>query len=114
MTQSLGIIPSQGVLGLQHEGCSSEDERMPDLAAIVARNVRAERHRHGWRQRDLAERMGWSVGMVSDTESGQRRIGVEDLPVLCRALEIPLSQLLHGADASDLAAIDLSWSPHSS
>jgi transcriptional regulator with XRE-family HTH domain len=84
---------------------------MPDLAAIVARNVRAERHRHGWRQRDLAERMGWSVGMVSDTESGQRRIGVEDLPVLCRALEIPLSQLLHGADAADLAAIDLSWAP---
>ncbi len=87
---------------------------MPDLAAVVARNIRAERHRHGWRQRDLADRMGWSVGMVSDTESGQRRIGVEDLPVLCRALGIPLSQLLYGADAEDLAAVDLSWPPRRS
>ena len=39
---------------------------------------------------------------------------VEDLPLLCRALEIPLSQLLHGADPADLAAIDLSWGPRSS
>ena len=49
--------------------------------------------------------MDWSLGMVSDTESGRRRIGVEDLPVLCRALEIPLLQLLHGADPSDLEAL---------
>jgi transcriptional regulator with XRE-family HTH domain len=78
---------------------------VPDLQSIVARNVRAERHRHGWRQKDLAERMGWSLGMVSDTESGRRRIGVEDLPVLCRALDIPLLQLLHGAEPSDLEAL---------
>ncbi|MDQ1295625.1 MAG: helix-turn-helix protein [Actinomycetota bacterium] len=80
---------------------------MPNLAAVVARNVRAERARHGWRQRDLAERMGWSVGMVSDTESGQRRIGIEDMPVLCRALEVPLLTLLAGADPGDLQALRL-------
>ena len=55
-----------------------------DLNTIVARNVRAERARKGWRQRDLAERMGWSVGMISDTESGQRRLWAT--PNSCKTL----------------------------
>ena len=78
---------------------------MPDLAAIVARNVRAERARKSWRQVDLAERMGWSIGMVSETENGKRRIGISDMPLLCRALEVPLADLVQGADREDLAAL---------
>jgi transcriptional regulator with XRE-family HTH domain len=101
------MIPCQHGLRYLCPGSFLTMRAVPDLAAIVSRNIRAERHRHGWRQRDLAERVGWSVGMISDTESGQRRIGVEDLPVLCRALDIPLAQLLHGADAADLRALGL-------
>ena len=80
---------------------------MPDLAAIVARNVRAERARRSWRQIDLAQRMGWSIGMVSETENGKRRIGIADMPLLCRALEVPLSDLVQGADREDLEALRL-------
>ena len=80
---------------------------MPDLAVIVASNVRAERARRGWRQKDLADRMEWSIGMVSDTESGKRRIGIADMPRLCRGLEVPLRELLRGASPQDLAALDL-------
>jgi transcriptional regulator with XRE-family HTH domain len=80
---------------------------MPDLAVIVASNVRAERARRGWRQKDLAERMEWSIGMVSDTESGKRRIGIADMPRLCRGLEVSLRELLRGASPQDLAALDL-------
>jgi transcriptional regulator with XRE-family HTH domain len=78
---------------------------MPDLAAIVARNVRAERARRSWRQADLAQRMGWSIGMVSETENGKRRIGISDMPLLCRALEVPLADLVQGADREDLDAL---------
>ena len=78
---------------------------MPDLGAVVARNIRAERARQGWRQRDLAERLEWSIGMVSDTESGQRRVGIADMPKLCRALGVPLSTLLVGAEDEDLRAL---------
>jgi transcriptional regulator with XRE-family HTH domain len=78
---------------------------MPNLGAVVARNIRAERARQGWRQRDLAERLEWSIGMVSDTESGQRRIGIADMPKLCRALGVPLADLLRGADRDDLRAL---------
>jgi transcriptional regulator with XRE-family HTH domain len=80
---------------------------MADLAAIVARNVRAERARLAWRQVDLADRIGWSIGMVSETEAGKRRIGVSDLPLLCRALGVPLVVLFQGADAEDLSALGL-------
>jgi transcriptional regulator with XRE-family HTH domain len=80
---------------------------MPDLASVVANNIRAERARRGWKQRELAERMGWSIGMVSDTESGQRRIGISDLPKLCRAFEIPLAELIRGADPEDVEALSL-------
>jgi transcriptional regulator with XRE-family HTH domain len=80
---------------------------MPDLAGVVARNVRAERARLAWRQVDLADRIGWSIGMVSETEAGKRRIGVSDMPLLCRALGVPLTALLQGADPEDLAALGL-------
>ena len=77
------------------------------MAAIVAQNVRAERARKSWRQVDLADRMGWSIGMVSETENGKRRIGVADMPLLCRALGVPLADLFQGADREDLDALRL-------
>jgi transcriptional regulator with XRE-family HTH domain len=80
---------------------------VPTLDLVVARNVRAERARRGWRQLDLAEAMGWSVGMVSDLERGSRRCGIEDVPVICRALGVPLLKLLDGAEQDDLATMGL-------
>jgi transcriptional regulator with XRE-family HTH domain len=80
---------------------------MPDLTAVVARNVRAERARHGWRQVDLAEKLEWSMGMISDTEAGKRRVCMADMPNLCRAFEVTLMDLLKGADPDDLAALGL-------
>ena len=80
---------------------------MPDLTAVVASNVRGERARRGWRQADLADKLEWSIGMISDTESGKRRVGLADMPKLCRAFELPLIELLRGADPDDLAALGL-------
>jgi transcriptional regulator with XRE-family HTH domain len=80
---------------------------MPDLTEVVARNVRGERARRTWRQIDLAKKLEWSIGMVSDTESGTRRIALADMPGLCRAFEVPLVDLLRGADPEDLAALGL-------
>jgi len=80
---------------------------MPDLNTVVARNVRAERARHGMRQSDLAQATGFSVDMISNMETGQRRIGVADLPVLCRAFGITVDRLLVGADPEDLQALGL-------
>lgn len=80
---------------------------MPHLGDVLASNVRAQRARRRWRQSDLASRTGWSKDTISDIETGRRRVGVEDIPILCRALEVTLPKLLEGADSDDLVAIGL-------
>lgn len=80
---------------------------MTSLGVIVARNVRAERARRGWKQSDLGDRLGWAVSTVSAVETGRRKLAVDDLPALCRAFGIPLAKLLDGAAPDDLEAMHL-------
>ena len=77
------------------------------LSDYLARGVRAERSRRGWRQSDLAERCGWSMDTVSAIERGVRRVDFDDALKLCRALEVPVVILLQGADAEALRALGL-------
>jgi len=76
-----------------------------ELGAIVARNVRVERARRGWRQEDLAEALGWTRGMVAHLESGRRSMAVKHLPQLCKALDLSLAELFHDADPDDLESM---------
>lgn len=79
----------------------------PDLGSVVARNVRAERGRRGWRQEDLAEKLGWDRSSVGHLETGRRKITVGDLPMLCRVFGIELDVLFFGADAADRRAMGM-------
>jgi transcriptional regulator with XRE-family HTH domain len=81
----------------------------PTAADLLARNVRAERSRRRWRQTDLAQSLGWSPTKVADIEAGRRRLDIGQIIQLCRVLDVPLTQLLHGADPADLDALGL---PH--
>lgn len=81
--------------------------RVAALGDIIARNVRAERGRRGWKQSELAERLGWSPGNVGHLESGRRSVKASDIPALCRAFDIYLDQLFFGADPDDLRAMGL-------
>ncbi len=77
------------------------------LEAVIARNVRAERARHGWSQAELAERLGWIQVTVSALETGRRAVRVDDVPLLCAALRVDVRDLLRGADLSDLRHMGL-------
>ena len=55
----------------------------------------------------LARRLGWTRQVVWSFESGARVLKVSELPALCRALDVSLSELARGADPDDLAAIGL-------
>jgi transcriptional regulator with XRE-family HTH domain len=77
------------------------------LSDYLARGVRAERSRRGWRQSDLAERCGWSMDTVSAIERGVRRVDFDDALKLCRALEVPVKILLQGADPEDFRTLGL-------
>lgn len=69
------------------------------LGDVIAAAVRAERARRRWTQADLADRLGWGRSTVADLESGRRSVFADDLPVLCRAFEIPFAELVRGAEA---------------
>jgi len=77
------------------------------LEIVIARAIRAERARLGLRQDELAERLGWARQTLSTVESGARRITVNDLPLLCDALGVPLAELIRGAEPDDLARLRL-------
>ena len=80
---------------------------MPSIGDVVAANVRAERARLRWTQRELADRLDWSVSTLSDLEAGRRRPAVDDLPRLCEALGVTFVELLHRADPDDLRRLGL-------
>jgi transcriptional regulator with XRE-family HTH domain len=71
-------------------------------SVLLARNVRVERVRRGWKQSDLAERIGWSTARVTAIESGGRQLNIDAVIELCRAFEVPLVKLLEDVDQFDL------------
>lgn len=87
------------------------DRRNSGLDALIAERLRAIRLSRGWRPLDLAVAAGWSHASVLAVEAGQKRLTVRDAAAVCRALQVPLSALLEGADAEASA---LGLPPHES
>lgn len=79
----------------------------PDLRQALARAVTAERRTVGLTQTDLAARLGWTREMVSKRERGVTPIAADELPALCRALDVPLAQLAARFPAADRRALGL-------
>jgi transcriptional regulator with XRE-family HTH domain len=77
------------------------------LSDRIAANVRAERAFRRWSQQQLADRLGWSRTAVADLEGGRRRVGVDDLPLLCRAFGMTFAELASRAGPEDLDALGL-------
>ena len=91
------------------------DDRIPardaaphgELDDVVRRAIRAERGRLRMTRARLAEVSGLTPQTVAGIETGERRVRVVDLVVLCRALGTPLSGLLRDAPTDDLVALGL-------
>lgn len=56
------------------------------------------RERHGWTQRELADRAGISVPFLSGIENGKRNVSSEVLLRIADALDASLNYLLRGID----------------
>jgi transcriptional regulator with XRE-family HTH domain len=80
---------------------------VPDLRHTLAAAVRTERSRAGLTQDQLAERLHWTRRIVSQIETGDRSITLEETPDLCRALGVTLDRLFVDADRADRAATGL-------
>jgi len=71
-----------------------EGVRDDALALALARAIRAERNRAGLTQAQLADRLEVHSVTISQIENLTRRVYVDELPAICAALGVTLTQLL--------------------
>lgn len=76
-----------------------EGEQLEDTAR---RRLRTLRQARGWTLDDLAARAHLGASTISRIETGQRRLAVDQLVVLARALEVTVDELLSADDGDDV------------
>ncbi|MEV0116073.1 helix-turn-helix transcriptional regulator [Streptomyces sp. NPDC050844] len=74
-----------------------------DLDGLVRKRIRALRAAHGWSLDDLAGRSHLSPSTLSRIETGHRRIALDQLTAIARALSTSLDQLVE-TDAEDVVS----------
>ncbi|MEU8679248.1 XRE family transcriptional regulator [Streptomyces sp. NPDC048560] len=73
-----------------------------DVDTLVRRRLKGLRLARGWSLDDLAERCFLSPSTLSRIETGHRRIGLDQLTSLARALGTSLDQLVESVDDGDV------------
>ncbi|NUR90522.1 MAG: helix-turn-helix transcriptional regulator [Nonomuraea sp.] len=68
-----------------------------DLDSLVRKRIRALRAAHGWSLDDLAARCHLGPSTLSRIETGHRRIALDQLTAIARALGTSLDQLVENA-----------------
>ncbi|MGW8329458.1 helix-turn-helix domain-containing protein [Streptomyces sp. NPDC055897] len=68
-----------------------------DLDSLVRKRIRALRLAQGWSLEELASRARLSQSTLSRIENGQRRLALDSLVTLARALDTTLDQLVETA-----------------
>ncbi len=74
-----------------------------ELDSLVRKRIRALRVAQGWSLEDLAGRARLSQSTLSRIENGQRRLALDQLVILARALNTSLDQLVE-TDADDVVS----------
>lgn len=72
------------------------------LDSLVRQRIRGLRAARGWSLDDLAARCYLSPSTLSRIETGRRRIALDQLAPIARALGITLDQLVESADDADV------------
>jgi len=73
-----------------------------DPERVFGRRMKQERLLRGWRQEDLAGRVGLIPSAISKAEAGRRLIRLNEAAAIAAALGVPLAALL--TDASEREA----------
>ena len=60
----------------------------------IGQRIRKVRLEHGIKQKDLAKKIGISQGALTNFELGRRKISLEWLLKIARALDVPLSYFI--------------------
>lgn len=74
----------------------------PDVDVLIRRRIRGLRVARGWSLDTLAARCFLSPSTLSRIETGHRRIAIDQLVTLARALGTSLDELVEAPDTSDV------------
>lgn len=73
----------------------------PDIDLVVRRRLRELRVQRGLTLQEVGERAGIDVSTLSRLESGKRRLALDHLPRLARALSVSTDELLQAPPTPD-------------
>jgi transcriptional regulator with XRE-family HTH domain len=73
----------------------------PDIDTLVRRRLRELRVQRGLTLQEVGERAGIDVSTLSRLESGKRRLALDHLPRLARALSVSTDELLQAPPTPD-------------
>jgi transcriptional regulator with XRE-family HTH domain len=77
-------------------------EQESEIDAVVRMRIRSLRKARGWSLDNLAERAFISPSQLSRIETGHRRISLDQLTAIARALGTPLDQLVESVNDGDV------------
>ena len=77
----------------------AQDDQLEDTLRIRLRSLRKA---HGWSLDELAGRANMSASTLSRLETGKRRIAIDQLVILARALGTSVDELLAEAEEEDV------------
>lgn len=84
---------------------ASREERLAEIRAAVAAELRAARARLGIEQKEIAKRAGMHAVEVSRFLNGTRRLSIDQLIDLATALEVEPGEILDAAQAQYLKKV---------
>jgi transcriptional regulator with XRE-family HTH domain len=94
------VLDGTAVLPLRHRILRMKQDA--DLDALVRQRIRGLRTSLGWSLDELAARSYLSPSTLSRIETGHRRIALDQLTPIARALGTTLDQLVESADDADV------------
>lgn len=68
-----------------------EEKNLNKVQIILQNLLKEERRKRGKSQKDIAEATGFTQSTISKYESGERRLDIIELMIVCNALGVSLS-----------------------
>ena len=81
------------LIGIIHYIILPSGEDMAEINKKVGINIRKYRTKKGWTQEQLALETGLHRAYIGQIERGEKNVGIKNLEIIAKTLNIPISKL---------------------